>query len=290
MTTAEAPLRAPRVQRRWPKVLRYVVLYGLAVLFLMPVYVLVVTALKNPADVSVTRMWELPGALSLRSFSLAWPKVAGGLGNSVVLAVPASLISSLLGCANGFVLARWRFRGAGLVFPLILFGIFLPYQAVLIPLVQTMGAAGLRGGDDPTGGLRGLMLVHIIYGLPITTLIFRNYFVGLPTSLVESAQVDGAGLLRTFVDIAIPLARPAFAVSIIWQFTSVWNDFLFGAVMTTRDAWPVTITLNNIAGGQSVPFDEAMAGALLACVPTVLVYVVLGRFFLRGLLAGALQS
>jgi glucose/mannose transport system permease protein len=187
------------------------------------------------------------------------------------------------------VLAKWRFRGAGLVFPLILFGIFLPYQAVLIPLVQTMGAAGLRGGDDPTGGLRGLLLIHIIYGLPITTLIFRNYFVGLPTSLVESAQVDGAGMLRTFVDVAIPLARPAFAVSIIWQFTSVWNDFLFGAVMTTRDAWPVTIALNNIAGGQSVPFDEAMAGALLACVPTLVVYVLLGRFFLRGLLAGALQ-
>ncbi|OLB65400.1 MAG: hypothetical protein AUI10_06950 [Actinobacteria bacterium 13_2_20CM_2_72_6] len=240
MTTVEAP----RVERRWPTVLRHVVLYGVAVLFLMPVYVLVVTALKNPADVSVTRMWELPGALSLHSFAV----------------------------------------------PLILFGIFLPYQAILIPLVQTMGAAGLRGGDDPTGGLRGLMLVHIIYGLPITTLIFRNYFVGLPASLVESAQVDGAGMLRTFVDIAIPLARPAFAVSIIWQFTSVWNDFLFGAVMTTRDAWPVTIALNNIAGGQSVPFDEAMAGALLACVPTVLVYVFLGRYFLRGLLAGALQN
>ncbi len=289
-TMAGAPPQAQRVERRWPTVLRYVALYGLAAFFLMPVYVLVVTALKDPADVSVTRMWELPGSLSLHSFSLAWPKLAGGLRNSIVLAIPASLISSLLGCANGFVLAKWRFRGANLVFPLILFGIFLPYQAVLIPLVQTMGAAGLRGGDDPTGGLRGLLLVHIIYGLPITTLIFRNYFVGLPNSLVESAQVDGAGMLRTFVDIAIPLARPAFAVSIIWQFTSVWNDFLFGAVMTTREAWPVTIALNNIAGGQSVPFEEAMAGALLACVPTLLVYVVLGRFFLRGLLASALQT
>jgi glucose/mannose transport system permease protein len=275
--------------RRMPTALRYTVLYGLAAFFLIPVYVLVVTALKNPAEVSVTRMWELPGSLSLHSFSVAWPKLAGGLGNSVGLAVPASLISSLLGCANGFVLAKWRFRGASVVFPLVLFGIFVPYQAVLIPLVQTMNAAGLRGGDDPTGGLRGLLLIHIIYGLPITTLIFRNYFVGLPASLVESAEVDGAGLLRTFVDIAIPLAGPAFAVSIIWQFTAVWNDFLFGAVMTSRDAWPVTIALNNIAGGQSVPFDEAMAGALLACAPTLLVYLLLGRFFMRGLLAGALQ-
>jgi glucose/mannose transport system permease protein len=270
--------------------LRYAVLYAMACFFLLPVYVLVVTALKNPAEVSVTRMWELPESLSLHSFSLAWPKLARGLGNSVGLAVPASLISSLLGCANGFVLAKWRFRGASVVFPLILFGIFVPYQAVLIPLVQTMNAAGLRGGADPTGGLRGLLLIHIIYGLPITTLIFRNYFVGLPTSLVESAEVDGAGMLRTFVDVAIPLARPAFAVSIIWQFTAVWNDFLFGAVMTSRDAWPVTIALNNIAGGQSVPFDEAMAGALLACAPTLLVYVLLGRFFMRGLLAGSLQN
>jgi len=275
--------------RRWPVVLRYAVLYALAAFFLMPVYVLVVTALKNPAEVSVTRMWELPGSLSLHSFSLAWPKLEGGLRNSVGLAVPASLISALLGCANGFVLAKWRFRGAGVVFPLILFGIFVPYQAVLIPLVQTMNAAGLRGGADPTGGLGGLLLVHIIYGLPITTLIFRNYFVGLPTSLVESAQVDGAGMLGTFFDIALPLARPAFAVSIIWQFTAVWNDFLFGAVMTSRDAWPVTVALNNIAGGQAVPFDEAMAGALIACVPTLLFYLLLGRFFMRGLLTGSLQ-
>ncbi|OLE28923.1 MAG: ABC transporter permease [Actinobacteria bacterium 13_1_20CM_3_71_11] len=294
MAPAQPPRPAQPAQparvRRWPTVLRYLTLYGLAVLFLMPVYVLVVTALKDPAQVSVTRMWELPGTFSLHGFTAAWPKLAGGLRNSVVLAVPASLISSLLGCANGFVLAKWRFRGAGIVFPLILFGIFVPYQAILIPLVQTMNAAGLRGGADPTGGLRGLLLVHVIYGLPITTLIFRNYFVGLPTSLVESAQVDGAGTLRTFFDIAIPLARPAFAVSIIWQFTSVWNDFLFGAVLTSRDAWPVTIALNNIAGGQSVPFDEAMAGALLACVPTLLVYLFLGRYFMRGLMAGSLQN
>jgi glucose/mannose transport system permease protein len=188
------------------------------------------------------------------------------------------------------VLAKWRFRGASVVFPLILFGIFVPYQAVLIPLVQTMNSAGLRGAGDPTGGLRGLLLVHIIYGLPITTLIFRNYFVGLPDSLMESATVDGAGMLRTFVDIAVPLAGPAFAISIIWQFTAVWNDFLFGAVMTTRGSWPVMIALNNVAGGQAVPFDQAMAGALVACVPTLLVYVLLGRFFMRGLLAGALQQ
>jgi glucose/mannose transport system permease protein len=278
-----------RHPRRWPTVLRYLTLYLLAVLFLLPVYALVVTAVKAPDQVSVTHMWQLPGSLSLRSFAAAWPKLATGLRNSVVLAVPASLISSLLGCANGFVLAKWRFRGSRLAFPLILFGIFVPYQAVIIPLVQTMNSAGLRGGSDPTGGLRGLLLVHIIYGLPLTTLVFRNYFLGLPDTLLESAQLDGAGLLRSFVDIGIPLARPAFAVAIIWQFTAVWNDFLFGAVMTSRDAWPVTIALNNIAGGQSVPFNEAMAGALLACLPTLLVYVLLSRYLMRGLLTSSLQ-
>lgn len=284
-----AATRRPR-RRRWPTVARYGLLYALACFFLMPVYVLVLTALKNPAEVTVTGMWDLPGSLSLSSFATVWPKLESGLRNSIVLAVPASLISSLLGCANGFVLSKWRFRGAGVVFALILFGIFVPYQSVLIPLAQTMNSAGLRGGSDPTGGLRGLLLIHIIYGLPITTLIFRNHFTSLPDSLLESAKLDGAGIMRTFVDIAVPLARPAFAVSIIWQFTAVWNDFLFGAVMTSRDAWPVTIALNNIAGGQSVPFNQAMAGALLACAPTLLVYVLLGRFFMRGLLAGALQD
>jgi glucose/mannose transport system permease protein len=281
---------ARRTSGRWPTVLRHLAMYGLACLFLMPVYVLVVTALKNPAEVTVPHMWSLPGALSFENFSIVWPKLARGMRNSIVVAIPASLISSLLGCANGFVLAKWRFRGANLVFPLILFGIFVPYQAVLIPLEQTMNGAGLRGAGDATGGLRGLLLIHIIYGLPITTLIFRNYFVSLPLSLVESARVDGAGMLRTFVDIAVPLATPAFAVAIIWQFTAVWNDFLFGAVMTNRDSWPVTIALNNVAGGQSVPFGQAMAGALLACIPTLLVYVLLSRYFMRGLLAGALQQ
>jgi glucose/mannose transport system permease protein len=287
---AAATNRAGRGRGRWRTFLRYGALYALACLFLMPVYALVVTSLKNPGEVSVTGMWHLPRALSLQGFSTVWPKLAGGLRNSIVLAIPASLISSLLGCANGFVMAKWRFRGSGLVFPLIVFGIFVPYQAILIPLVQTMNTAGLRGGSDPTGGLRGLLLVHIIYGLPITTLIFRNYFVGLPSTLIESAKVDGAGMLRSFVDIGVPLAGPAFAISIIWQFTAIWNDFLFGAVMTSRDAWPVTIALNNIAGGQSVPFEQAMAGALLACIPTLLVYVLLGRYFMRGLLAGALQQ
>lgn len=282
----------PRWQRQspWATVLRYAALCVLACFFLMPVYVLVATAFKNPGDVSVTRIWELPTSLSFSNFSAVWPKLSSGFRNSLALAIPASLISSLLGCANGFVLSKVRFRFANLVFPLILFGIFVPYQAVIIPVAQTMTAVGLRGAGDSTGGLAGLLLIHIIYGLPITTLIFRNHFVGMPESMLESARMDGAGTFRTFIDLAVPFARPAFAVSIIWQFTSSWNDFMFGAMMTGRDSWPVTIALNNVAGGQSVPFGEAMAGALLVSLPTLALYVMLGRFFMRGLLTGALQQ
>jgi glucose/mannose transport system permease protein len=155
---------------------------------------------------------------------------------------------------------------------------------VLIPMFQTMSSTGLRGG------IPGLALVHIIYGLPITTLIFRSYFAGISEELIEAAKVDGAGMLRTFVFVALPIAPPAFAVSMIWQFTSAWNDFLFGVLLTTKDRWPITVALNNIAGSQAVPFNEAMASALLACLPTLLVYVVLGRFFMRGLMAGALKG
>ena len=291
MAVAAPPVASPgaRTGSPWATVVRYAVLCAFAAFFLMPVYVLVVTSFKNPSDVSATRIWDLPTSLSLSNFSAVWPKLSSGFRNSLALSIPASLISSLLGCANGFVLSKIRFPHANIVFPLILFGIFVPYQAVIIPVSQTMTAVGLRGGGDPTGGLAGLLLIHIIYGLPITTLIFRNHFVGLPDTLLESARLDGAGTFRSFVDLAVPLARPAFAVSIIWQFTSSWNDFMFGAMMTGRDSWPVTIALNNIAGGQAVPFGQAMAGALLVSLPTLAIYILLGRFFMRGLLTGALQ-
>jgi glucose/mannose transport system permease protein len=289
MAVVAAPAPGVRTSSPWGTVVRYAALCAFAAFFLMPVYVLVITSFKNPSDVSATRIWELPTSVSLSNFSAVWPKLSSGFRNSLALSIPASLISSLLGCANGFVLSKIRFPHANIVFPLILFGIFVPYQAVIIPVSQTMTAVGLRGGGDSTGGLAGLLLIHIIYGLPITTLIFRNHFVGLPDTLLESARLDGAGTFRSFVDLAVPLARPAFAVSIIWQFTSSWNDFMFGAMMTGRDSWPVTIALNNIAGGQAVPFGQAMAGALLVSLPTLAIYILLGRFFMRGLLTGALQ-
>ena len=286
--TPRATLRRDgRIRSPWaPYVttLRYLALFALACFFLMPVYALLVTALKSPVEVSVVRMWQWPSSLSFENFAIVWPKLEEGFRNSFMMALPASIISSTLGAANGFVLSKWRFPGADFVFPLILFGMFIPYQAVLIPMFQTMSALGLRGG------LSGLVLVHVIYGLPITTLIFRSYFAGISEELIEAAKIDGAGMLRTFVYVALPIAPPAFAVSMIWQFTSAWNDFLFGVLLTTKDRWPITVALNNIAGSQAVPFNEAMASALLACIPTLLVYVGLGRFFMRGLMAGSLKG
>jgi glucose/mannose transport system permease protein len=276
-----------RIRSRWAthvQVARYLALFALACFFLMPVYALLVTALKSPVEVSVVRMWQWPQSFSLDNFRIVWPKLADGFVNSALMALPASVISSMLGAANGFVLAKWRFPGADFAFPLILFGMFIPYQAILIPMFQTMSWAKLQGG------LWGLIMVHVIYGLPITTLIFRSYFAGISEELIEAAKVDGAGMLRTFVFVALPIAPPAFAVSMIWQFTSAWNDFLFGVLLTNRDSWPITVALNNIAGSQAVPFNEAMASALLASVPTLLVYILLGRFFMRGLMAGALKG
>jgi glucose/mannose transport system permease protein len=263
---------------------RYVALFALACFFLMPVWALLLTALKDPAEVSVVRMWELPRSFSLDTFRIVWPELKEGFVNSTLLAIPASLISSMLGAMNGFVLSKWRFPGADVVFPLILFGMFIPYQAILIPMYQVMKTTGLVGGLD------GLILVHVIYGLPITTLIFRSYFAGISDELIEASKVDGAGMLRTFFFVALPVAPPAFAVSMIWQFTSSWNDFLFGVLLTSREYWPITVALNNIAGGQTIPFNQSMASALLASVPTLLVYVLLGRFFMRGLMAGALKG
>lgn len=285
--SARADRRAGRIRSPWaPYVMtaRYLVLFTLACVFIMPVYALLVTALKSPAEVSVVRMWQWPHELSLDNFRIVWPKLREGFANSVLMALPASVISSVLGAANGFVLAKWRFPGADFVFALFLFGMFIPYQAVLIPMFQTMSYTGLRGG------LPGLVMVHVIYGLPITTLIFRSYFAGISEELIEAAKVDGAGMLRTFVFVALPIAPPAFAVAMIWQFTSAWNDFLFGVLLTSKERWPITVALNNIAGSQAVPFNEAMASALLACLPTLLVYVLLGRFFMRGLMAGALKG
>lgn len=266
------------------RAVRFTVLLVLAALFLLPMYVLAVTGFKPFSEATAARAWLLPREWSLEGWSTAWSALAPGLWNSVRMAVPSAVISAVLGSMNGYVLARWRFPGADTVFTLFLFGMFIPYQAVMIPLQQMLVGADLMGGLFP------LILAHTVYGIPICTLIFRNYYASIPGSLIEAARVDGAGLLRTYAHVVLPVSAPAFAVTLIWQFTSAWNDFLFAVFLTGPNSWPVTVQLNNVAGSMVVPYNQQMAAAVLASLPTLLIYLVLGRYFMRGLMAGALKG
>lgn len=273
------------------RLLMYAVLIVLAVLYLLPVFVLVNNGLKSFQEVSLSRMWELPSSFSLDSFAKAYSRLAPNFRNSLLLVIPATLFAAALGSLNGYVLSKWKFTGADVIFPLLLFGMFIPYQSVLIPLVQFLQWVGRALDLRLYGSISGLALVHIIYGIPITTLIFRNYYAAVPTEVVEAARIDGAGLLGTYRNVILPLSMPAFVVVMIWEVTQVWNEFLFAVTITSNPArQPIQVALQNLAGSQIVEWNVQMAGALLAALPPLLVYVFLGRFFLRGLLAGALKG
>jgi glucose/mannose transport system permease protein len=282
---SQTTLARPRV--RLTRVLIYATLIAFALFYLLPVYLLIITSLKSVEQVNLATMWRWPTSLSLDSFRDAWYNrgVGRSFSNSFRLVIPATIISCLLGSLNGYVLAKWRFRGANVIFTLILFGMFIPYQSILIPLVLTLQRLGLYGS------IGGLILAHVIYGIPIVTLIFRNYYVGVPTELVESGKIDGANFWGIYRHLMLPLSIPGFVVAAIWQFTSVWNEFLFGLIITNDPRQQVvTVALQNIAGSQLTFWNVQMAGALLAALPTLIVYVFLGRFFLRGLLAGSLKG
>jgi glucose/mannose transport system permease protein len=286
---AQAPrprslLSAGKPGARLSRFLLYAALLLIAAFYLTPVYVLLVTGLKGFNEVGLDRMWDFPRGFTLVSFIEAFGKLAPNFGNSLRLVVPATLISAAIGSLNGYILAKWRFRGSEVIFPLILFGMFIPYQAILIPLLQVTRGLGLAGS------IEGLILVHVVYGIPITTLIFRNYYAAIPNELLEAARVDGADFVQIYRDVLLPLSISGFVVVLIWQFTSIWNDFLFAVTLTGQSSWPITVALNNLAGSFSVEWNVQMAGALLAALPTLLVFVFLGRYFVRGLLAGSLKG
>jgi glucose/mannose transport system permease protein len=266
-----------------------IVKYGLAIFFLvvvlMPMYVLIVTSFKTGSDIGVTSQWNLPSEWTTASWAKAWDVLQPSFIRTFELAIPVALISSVVGAANGFVLSRWRFPGADLVFTLILFGMFIPYQAVMIPLRDIVTTIGIPPG------ISTLVFVHCVYGIPICTLIFRNYYATtVPEELIEAARVDGAGLLRTFAWIILPISIPGFVVTIIWQFTSAWNDYLFAIFLSSTRNGPITIALNALAGAQSPDYAASMAGALITSLPTLVVYVLLGRWFIGGLMAGSVKS
>ena len=263
-------------------------LYGalavLALAYLLPAYMMVVTALKMPANISLPRSWEPPAPINWASFSEAAALLRPNLVNSVILTVFATILSTVLGSVNGYVFSKWKFKGSEVVFTLFLFGMFIPYQVILIPLFQTLRAIHLYGG------LPGLILAHVVYGLPITTLIFRNFYAQIPDALMESAMLDGAGFFHIYVKIVFPLSIPGFVVTSIWQFTQVWNEFLWGITLTRHTANPITVGLAQLAGGQAVSWNLPMAGSIIAAFPVLLIYIFMGRYFIRGLLAGSVKG
>lgn len=259
-------------------------LSALAVVFLVPVYVMVVASLKPASQADAIYMWQLPETLELGGIRQAWDELGPNFKNSLLIVIPATILSSIIGALNGFVFAKMPFRGSNVIFAALLLGMFIPYQVVLIPIVRFLQYLDLYGTHS------GLVLVHVVYGIPITMLIFRNYYQQIPDEILEASQVDGATPLQAFVRLMLPLSLPGFVVTGIFQFTNIWNDFIFGiTVIPDPSKQPITVALNNLSGSLSIQWNAVMAGALIAAVPTALVYLLLGKYFVRGLMSGSVK-
>lgn len=266
------------------RTLLYCALIVTAIFYLAPIYVLLVTSFKGFSEVTLDRMWMLPEKLDFTGYRIAMEKLFPNLINSLMLAIPATLISSLLGSMNGYILSKWQFRGSNFLFTCMLFGMFIPYQSVLIPLIRFLQNLDLYNS------IPGLILVHVVYGLPICTLIFRNFYAGVPMELLEAAKIDGTGFFGIYRYVIIPISITGFVVVGIWQFTSVWNEFLFAVTLTTQKQQPIMVALQNLSGSQIVQWNVQMAGALLAALPTLLVYIFLSRYFVKGIMAGSIKG
>lgn len=278
--TARQSVRRGKNARRY----QFLVLAIALPLFVAPFYVMIMASLKTPEAADVTTMWLPPSPLSLEGLGEAWGRLAPNFINSFLMAIPATVISAALGSFNGYLISKFTFRMSNLMFTLMLVGMFIPYQSILIPLVTFLQTVGLYGT------IPGLILVHVVYGIPIATLIFRNYYVAIPKAIVEAATVDGAGILRTYWSVVLPVSIPGFVVAGIFQFTNIWNDFLFAVVTIPNPAiQPVTVALNNLSGTQTVNWNVLMAGALIAALPTAVAYLTLGRFYIQGLTAGSVK-
>ena len=277
------------------RALLYVTLLVGAAFFLAPLYVMVVTSLKDADEIRQNSLVSLPGGLNFDAWRLAWDSACTGaqcsglepfFWNSVWMTIPAVLISTTWGALNGYVLSLWKFRGSESLFAFLLFGVFMPFQVVLLPMSQVLEWLGM------SSSITGLILVHLLAGLPSTTLFFRNYYAAVPKDLLNAARMDGAGFWMIFLRIIVPMSTPIVMVTLIWQFTQIWNDFLFGVAFSGADSKPITVGLNNLANTTSSvkAYNVDMAAALIAGLPTMLVYVVAGRYFVRGLTAGAVKG
>jgi glucose/mannose transport system permease protein len=273
----------------------YIALILFAIYYLLPLYVMVVNSVKPLDEIRNGNMLALPSVLTFEPWFTAWSTAQIGVQatglrpyfmNSILMVVPAVAISTLLGALNGFVLTKWRFRGDNLVFGLMLLACFIPFQIALIPAARILGLLGIAGTTQ------GLVLIHVVYGLGFTTLFFRNYYAAFPTELVRAAQIDGASFFQIFRRILLPSSGPIIVVTVIWQFTNIWNDFLFGASFGDFDSQPMTVALNNLVASSTgvKEYNVHFAGAILAALPTLVVYIVSGRYFVRGLMAGAVKG
>ena len=281
-----------RIALRW---LLYFLLFIFALYYLAPLFVMVTTSLKSLEEIKTGSLISLPREITIDAWVTAWSGACSGIKceglrpyfwNSILMAVPAVAISTFLGAVNGYVIAQWRFRGANLIFSLLLFGCFIPFQVVLLPMARLLGILGLAGS------IEGLVFVHVVYGLGFTTLFFRNYYVTISPELVRAAKIDGAGFFRIFWSVFLPLSIPIIVVTVIWQFTQIWNDFLFGVSFSEAGTQPITVALNNIVNSTTgvKEYNVDMAAAIIAALPTLLVYLVAGKYFIRGLTAGSVKG
>jgi len=280
---------------RFGRAIIYGLLVAVCLYYLLPLFVMISTSLKGLDEIRSGNLLSLPSDPTLAPWLKAWSSACTGLScgglsgyfwNSMSFTVPAVLISTMIGALNGYVLTMWRFRGSDLLFGLLMMGCFIPFQVVLLPMARTLGELGIANSTT------GLIFVHVVYGLAFTTLFFRNYYVTIPDELVKAAKIDGAGFWLIFRRIILPLSAPILVVSVIWQFTQVWNDFLFGVVFSSGDRQPITVALNNLVNTTTgvKEYNVDMAAAIIAALPTLFVYMVAGKYFVRGLTAGAVKG
>jgi glucose/mannose transport system permease protein len=308
---AAAPGRDPARHSVVTRVFIYGLLILFALIYLVPLGVMILTSLKPLDEVTGGNMFALPEHPTFQPWVQAWSEahigvsettgIHGYFRNSIKLVVPAVAISTLLGALNGFVLTKWRFKGHNLVFGMMLFACFIPFQSVIIPMAVVFGDMGELGNElsDLTGWSFGLddpivhlVIVHVVYGLGFTTLFFRNYYEVFPTELVKAAMVDGAGFFQIFRRVLLPNSTPIVIVTVIYQFTNIWNDFLFSSTYAAGDTSPMTVALNNLVNTSTgiVEYNTNMAAAIIAAAPTLIVYIAGGRYFIRGLMAGAVKG
>ena len=288
-------VRAHRQGVDFPRIALYAVMVFLALLFLLPVYVMVVNSFKPLDEIRSGNLMALPIDWTVAPWQSAWSTAQIGVQatglkpyflNSFLLVVPAVVISTLIGALNGYILTQFKFRGANLMFALMLFSVFIPFQIVLIPMARTLGFLGLAGT------IPGLVLVNVVYGIGFTTLFFRNYYAAFPGELIRSARMDGAGFFGILWRILLPSSGPIIVVTVIWQFTNIWNEFLFGASFSDFSSYPLTVALNNLVNSSTgvKEYNVHFAGAFIAAIPTLVVYLLSGKYFVRGLMAGSVKG